>query len=317
MTATASAISLFHPTADATGFDDWVASLLSSAQSTEGFVGLRVSIHDDARFDWGVEVSFRTEELLHAWLDSPARAAVLGEGASRGFRLRTADLVFVGGSVPPTGVGVFLHTVAKGKEADFVAAQARIAGETTAFSGCEGTALFPPDFSGEWMSVVRFRMGHHLAAWMKSGERAAVLPEMRASLTKNFSEVSVSTPFGSTVRTDDGKTTVTPDWKIFLLVLVMLYPLGMLEKRFLDPAQQHFGVTPWMQFFVGLALSVAALQWLLMPAAAVIMRRWLDPVDGKGLRTSLTGALILLVIGLAMLALFASVKMLQFWDFAS
>ena len=70
---------------------------------------------------------------------------------------------------------------------------------------------------------------------MRPPERQEMLPHLRESLTRNFSEVSVSTPFGSTVRTENGQASITPGWKTFPTVLVVLYPVGMLLKRFLDP----------------------------------------------------------------------------------
>jgi hypothetical protein len=310
----ATAVTIFHPAPNG-AFDAWMAELRASAQAADGFVTARESMHTDPRLDIAVEVTFSSEGQLHHWLDSDSRKAVLRRGESLGFWRSTSDLVFLEGGIPPAGVAVFLHSVAGGKETAFHAAQGVLAETTAAFPGNEGTVVFPPETDGEWMSVIRFRTGHQLAAWLNSGERTDMLPQLRESLTKNFSEVSVSTPFGSTVRTDNGETTITPDWKMFLLVLVMLYPLGMLEKRFLDPSLAHFQVVPWLGFFVGLAVSVASLQWLLVPAAVVVLRRWLDPVDGSGLRTSLAGALILIVFCAAMLLLFATVKDLQFWDY--
>lgn len=39
--------------------------------------------------------------------------------------------------------------------------------------GYEGTALFPPDDAGRWLSVVRFRSDRRLADWLSSAQRRA------------------------------------------------------------------------------------------------------------------------------------------------
>lgn len=317
MGTSATAITVFHPVTDIQGFDEWFPGLLASAQAAEGFVSSRVSVHNDPRLDLAVAVTFGTQDLLDDWLDSPGRKLVLADGESRGFWPQTSDLVFVEGSVPPAGVGVFLHSVVLGKETDFEAAQRRIIEATAAFPGNEGTVVFPPDLAGEWMSVVRFRTGHQLSAWLQSQERAEALPAVRASLTRNFSEVSSTTPFGSTVRTENGQTTITPGWKTVMLLLLPLYPTAMLLSRFLGPPLDRLGAEPWLVLFVSNVISVALLQWPLMPLASAVFRRWLDPVEGAGWRVSLIGAAVLVVLYAATLLLFASVKSLQYWDFTS
>src|SRR6202165_5804311 len=317
MTAAATAITVFHRVPDTPRFDTWLPGLVASARKAEGFVASRVSVHQDPRLDLAVEVTFRTEDLLHTWLDGPARNAVLRAGESRGYFTASSDLVIVGGGVPPVGVGVFLHSVAVGKEADFEAAQARIAEATAAFPGCEGTVLFPPDLAGEWTSLIRFRRGHQLAAWMRSRERAEALPDVRANLTRDSSEVTRTAPFGSTVRTDNGETKITPGWKIAMLILLTLYPSVMLLSRFFGPALGRLGVGPGVALWLSQIVSVAALQWLFMPAASRAFRRWLDPIDGASLRVSLAGAAVIVVLYAATLLLFASVKSLQFWDYGS
>jgi uncharacterized protein len=316
-TAAASAVSVFRPAPNAEGFDAFVPDLLASAEKADGFVAARVSVHNDVRLDGAVEVTFRTENLLHAWLDSPARKELLRDGESRGYWQRSSDLVFVDGGQPPVGVGVVMHSVAPGKEHEFLAAQVRIAEATAAFPGSEGTIVFPPDSSGEWMSVIRFRRGHLLSAWMQSRERAEALPVVRASLTRNFSEVSRTAPFGSTVRIQDGQTKITPGWKMAMLVLLTLYPTVMLLSRFLAPSLDHHGVPPWLLLFISNIASVAMLQWLLTPVASIVFRRWLDPIDGAGVRVSVIGAAAVVLLYGACLIVFASVKFLQFWHYAS
>ena len=45
----------------------------------------------------------------------------------------------------------------------------------------------------------------------------------------------------------------------------------------------------------------------------VMVRRWLDPVDGAGLRISLRGAAVAVIVYAASLTAFATVEWLQYW----
>lgn len=62
-------------------------------------------------------------------------------------------------------------------------------------------------------------------------------------------------------------------------------------------------------------VSLAALQWVLMPWAGRWFRRWLDPVDGAGARVSVVGVVVLVVCYVLTLAVFAAVQWLQYWDY--
>jgi antibiotic biosynthesis monooxygenase (ABM) superfamily enzyme len=222
-------------------------------------------------------------------------------------------LVLTDRELPPGGVAVFLHSVARGREAEFVSAQANLTADSSRFPGYEGTVVFPPDPSGQfppdalgqWMSVLRFRTAHQLTGWLRSRERQDALPGLRAHLTRNFSEFARSAPFGSTVRTDDGETRITPAWKTAMLVLLCLYPTVMLLSKLPVSALEHLGVAPSLTVFVSNVISVVLLQWVLVPTVSRPFRRWLDPIDGAGRRISLAGAAVLVLCYAAVLALFA------------
>jgi heme-degrading monooxygenase HmoA len=132
--------------------------------------------------------------------------SVLEAGQNLGFWCRTTDLVLAEGSDAPEGVSAFRHSLAAGKESDFLAVQSRLVAASSRFCGYEGTVLLPTDSGDEWLSILRFRTAAQLAAWLRSTERDQALPGLRSSLTKGFSSVSSTTPFATTVRVQDGRT---------------------------------------------------------------------------------------------------------------
>jgi uncharacterized protein len=312
MTVGATAITIFHPPSEPQRFAQWVAEYLASARHAFGYVAARESVQSDGRpdpvldraLDWAIAVSFDSAERLDAWFDSAERQHVLAEGESQGFWRCASDLILADGDLP-ANAGVFLHSVAPGKEAEFVAAQSDLTLTSSAFPGYEGTALLPADTSGQWMSVLRFRSARHLAGWIRSSERHNALPRLRGELTRDFSELPRSAPFGSTVRVADGETVITPAWKSALLVVLCLYPTVMLLSKFQAPALATLGFTAPLSVFVGNVISVVLLQWVLVPAASRPFRRWLDPIDGAAGPISLAGAAVV-GVGYALLLLIFS-----------
>ncbi|MFC7448534.1 antibiotic biosynthesis monooxygenase [Rhodococcus daqingensis] len=310
----ATAVTVFHRTPDGAAFRSWADGVGAAAGGVDGFVDARAAAYEEPELDWAVSVTFDSEERLHRWLDSAARARLIAEGETRGFRRASSDLILLEGGLPP-GTAVFEHSVAPGREGAFEAAQVRLSALIATFSGFEGTTVLRPAGPGVWMSVLRFRTDRQLAEWMGSKQRAEALPELRSQLVEDFSVVARSTPFGSILRVQDGRTRITPQWRTAMLVLLVLYPTVMTLSRFLGPVFSEWGVPPWLSMWLSQILSVGLMTWLFMPAVTRWFRRWLDPVDGAGPRVGLIGAAVVALVYAATLTLFASVHWLQFWDY--
>lgn len=310
---TATAYSVFYPEGD--DFTTVIDELGASAGQAEDFIESSGGITSTPAFDWAFAARFDNEAKLHAWLDSPARERVLADGERRGIRRRMTDLVVVDGELPPAGSAVFGHRVLPGKEAEFTAALTELVGRIESFPGYEGTALFPTSKDGQQHSLMRFRTGRQLAAWLTSAEREQSLPSVQEHLAEQFTTTAQATAFGSTVRVQDGQTKVTPRWKSGMLVLLVLYPTVMLLSRFLGPFLADTGADPGLAMFLSQIVSVVLMTYYFMPWASKPFAKWLDPVEGSGLRISLIGAGTIVAIYLGYLALFLSVQWLQFWDF--
>ena len=316
MDGRATAVSLFHRTGDPAGFAAWAQDVAAAAASLPGHLRNSVGAPSSPEFDWAISSTFDSAEDLHRWLDSAARSTALIDGAGRGFQRKCADLILPGAAALPTGTSVFEHQVGPGLEESFVQTQARLIALSRSFSGFEGAALVQPDTDpAEWVSILRFRTDEQLAAWLNSAERTAALPELRAQLSQDFSVLAHSTPFGSILRVQDGVTRVTPEWKTAMLVLLVLYPTVMTLSRFLGPVLDDLGAQPWLSMWLSQIVSVALMTWFLMPAVTGWFRRWLDPVQGAGVRVSAIGAGVVAAVYAVTLTIFASVTWLQFWDY--
>ncbi len=307
------AVTIFHRVADPEVFDGWIGDVRSAAEAAPGFVAFAASIRRDAPLDWAVAVTFESEDSLHQWLDGATWKHLVRAAAARGFLRLSSDLVIIEGAVIPTGVAIVSSSVSSGMEADFQAAHIKLTTAASQFPGYEGTALFPPGAPGKWMALIRFRTEPQLSAWLRSPQRNEVLPPVRSSLTTDLSVFAQTTPLGTTVRNVDGKAKMTPSWKTAMLLLMVLYPVVMLQSRFVAPVIGKLGTQPWLSVWLGQILGVALMQWWLMPTVSSWCRRWLDPVDGASRRISLRGAVVAVIVYAASLTAFATVDVLQYW----
>lgn len=311
----ATAVTFFHPASDGADFDDWATELVALAQEAPGCVTAGISVHDRPGLECAVAVVFTTEAALHGWLDSPHRLQFLRDGQCRGFWSAETDLVLNDANPPPPGVAAFRHMPIPGKEDEFRDAQHQLTAAVARFTGYRGSALIALPAQGDWLSVVRFRTGAQLAAWVESDTRAVALRGLRSSLSRDFSVFSSTTPFATTVRIEGGRTLMTPNWKSAMMVLLVLYPTVMLLSRFVGPVLDGWGAEPWLALWVSQIISVTLMQWWLMPAVTRPFRRWLDPVAGDCARTRLVGAGVVVACYAVTLTLFATLKWLQYWDY--
>ena len=313
---TATAVIVLHRPVDPDGFDDWISQLRADGHSAPGFVESVLSVRSDERLELALAVTFADAALLDGWLDGESRSDVLASGAARGFQRASTDLVIADGQLTAPAAMMFRHTVAAGRHADFICAQGDLTATSSRFPGYEGTVVFPPGISGEWTSLIRFRTERLLSDWLKSDQRQQSLPTLRSTLDKEFVPVAQTTPFATTVRVEDGRARLTPNWKSAMMVLLVLYPTVMTLSRFFGPQLDRVGVEPWLALWISQVISVVAMQWWLMPAATRPFRRWLDPIDGANRSISIAGAAVVVACYAVTLTVFATVKWLQFWDFA-
>jgi len=82
------------------------------------------------------------------------------------------------------------------------------------------------------------------------------------------------TGFGSWVAGQTADGTPVPHWKSFLLVLVGLYPVVMLLTLVASPRMAGLGMA--LAMLLGNILSVAILEWAVMPLLNRALAPWLQ-----------------------------------------
>lgn len=96
-----------------------------------------------------------------------------------------------------------------------------------------------------------------------------------------------------------------PNWKTAMLVLLGLFPVVMLELKFLSPKLSLLGIHASLATFIGNSISVAVTSFFTMPWCVRWFGWWLFPE--KGLEKRLTTK------GLAILGLLYAVEIIALW----
>jgi antibiotic biosynthesis monooxygenase (ABM) superfamily enzyme len=143
------------------------------------------------------------------------------------------------------------------------------------FPGYIGSFVQPPQHNETgWTTVLRFDSAAHLDGWVKSEARAAMVKESEP-LVQGFHAQRVDTSFPGWV-SNDPVTGKPPNlWKTAALILLTLFPVVMLELKFLNPHLRE--LNPAVGTFIGNALSVTLTTWPLMPLAIWAFHAWLFP----------------------------------------
>ncbi len=221
---------------------------------------------------------FETLDALRSWRvsqlyrDLVAEAQPLVEGG------RITELT--GGAatefyVQNSATEVIVTEVKAGKETEYRDWANSIDKLESTFPGFRGSYMQPPT-AGEtaWTTLLRFDTIEKLNGWLNSAARAALLKESEGLVDRVLVH-RVDTSFPGWVPRDPVTGKSPSIWKTASLVLLTLFPVVMLELKFLTP--RLHALPPALGTFVGNAVSVALTTWPLMPLAIKAFHAWLFP----------------------------------------
>jgi antibiotic biosynthesis monooxygenase (ABM) superfamily enzyme len=194
--------------------------------------------------------------------------------------------------------------VTPGQEQQFRAWQRTVTAAEATFPGFQGSKLEPPipGVQDDWTCIVRFDSDEHLQAWLKSPQRQRLLDEGKA-FSPDFHIRTVRGGFEGWF-TFGGAAAAAPAWKQNMIVLLVLYPVVFLFGRWVQTPllEQAWGLPFWLALFIGNAVSVALLGYLLVPQASRALMWWLTPAtDAPKWITAAGTALVIALYGVSLL----------------
>lgn len=276
-------------------FRKWQTRMSDVIKTFDGYVGSEiVPPSPPIQPDWVIIHRFANRDQLHTWLDSAERGAMLAEVRPI-LESDDATSVFLGpGSPESEPVTAVIRThLGAGNERAFRAWHRRVVVEESKFEGFAGCELQPPveGFQDEWVTLLRFDSQEHLDRWLESPKRQKLVAEAR-QFVDDTSVRKVSTSFGGWFRFAGADAPAPKAWKQTMIVLLALYPVVMLEIMFVYPMLEWLDIAP--ATFVGNALSVSALGFVLVSRGSRAMAWWLSPSPDAAPSVTRNGVLVLI-----------------------
>jgi len=250
--------------------------------------------------------NFDTVDALGAWRDGATNRALIEEAREHvegGVIMQLADKAATEHYAQAGATEVIITRVKSGKEEAYRAFADRIQRTQQTFPGYIGSFVQPPQHNETgWTTVLRFQTVRDLNHWLNSPERKALLKESE-DLIEGFAAQRVDTSFPGWVPADPATGKPPNRWKTSGLILLVLFPVIMLELRFLNPVLRAANFPPALGTFTGNAISVALTTWPLLPLAIRAFHAWLFP-EGQPKWLVLASPGILLACYLVELAIF-------------
>jgi antibiotic biosynthesis monooxygenase (ABM) superfamily enzyme len=221
---------------------------------------------------------FTSVDTLRQWRRGDSNRALIDDVAplvEGGLVMQLVGQAAVDYAVKHGVTMVMVTDIKPGKEAAYRAWADRIQKLQATFPGYVGSFVQPPQHNETgWTTVLRFDSKANLEGWLKSDARAALVQESE-ELVQGFHAQRIDTSFPGWVPTDPATGKPPSKWKTACLILLTLFPLVMLEIRFLNP--HLHSLNPAVGTFIGNGLTVALTTWPLMPLAIWGFHAWLFP----------------------------------------
>ncbi len=282
-------------------FAAWQSAFTRAATAAPDFVSIELVPTFAGSATWQIIQRFRSPEALALWTQAPPRAALMTELAAILDEAGTlTDEPAPDFHSAATVTEVIATTVRPGQEDAYHAWSTRIQQQQAVFPGYMGTLVQAP-LSQEtpyWTELVRFAAPAQLEAWLASAERKALLNSADPAVS-TWRSRRMESGFAGWFATAEGPP--PPAWKQTTLVLLVLYPVVMLEIRFLSPLLA--GLPGPVATFIGNAISVALVSWPLMAGAIFCLRWWLYP--GADRRRPLLGVITMIALYTVELLIFS------------
>jgi len=274
-------------------FADWQAQLNVAIAGSPGFVSLEFLCPLPSMHKWEIVQRFGNIQEASQWKETQTYHELIErlELLTLEKKESMTDASSLNGGVTE----VIVVECSPEKETAFRSWMAKIHLLEAKFPGFRGVYVQSPNPShGKfWITLLQFDTTEHLDLWLHSAERRSVLDESKSLI--NYMETHrVISPYAGWFATIARMGSLPPIWKQTMVVLLVLFPIVMLELKYLMPYLQGLNVS--LSTFIGNALSVSLISFPMMPIAILGLQWWLTPELEQRKGTDLAGAL--LVIGL-------------------
>lgn len=289
-----------RPGAEA-AFGRWQAQATRAATGFPGFLSIEMLPDFPGAPGWRIVQQFRGPGDLGRWAASAERARLLaGLGALCESAPADEELAHRDGAGEVTEV--IATAVRPGREPEFHAWAETIQAAQAAFPGYMGTYVQAPASPAQpfWTTLVRFATPGQLDAWLTSEMRRDLVARS-AAFVERWESRRLPPSFAGWFPGGPGRSAPAA-WKQTAIVLLVLYPVVMLEMRFLSPLLSGLNVAAGT--FIGNLISVSLVSWPLAPLAIKALGWWLHAPAGSRRRAGILGGITIVALYALEVALF-------------
>jgi uncharacterized protein len=287
-------------------FIDWQAKFNAEFVLQPGFVSLEFLSPSAAHPHWLIVQRLSNSESAASWRRSTLLKRLLADLEAIAVAESVQEVLSSAGSQSEGVTEVIIVQIAPEHDSAFRAWSAKIHQAEATFPGFRGVYVQAPDraagnCAAHWITLLQFDTMENLDRWLTSAERQKLLQESAPFISTLETHRMIS-PYAGWFASIAKVKEMPPAWKQSMLVLLVLFPIVMLELKYL--ALLTKGLNSSLATFIGNALSVALLAFPMMPIAIYFLGWWLIPAKQKQRQTTLLGFLLLLALYLAEIAFF-------------
>lgn len=287
-------------------FADWQAKLHSIIAAFPGFVSLEIlSPIENLQPTWIIVQRFYDSNHVLAWRQSKERLDLMEELKFLAEDRLDAiqEIESAASNVQGNVTEVFVTEVSPDKENAYREWMAKIHQAEAQFPGFRGVYVQSPSHKQgkNWITLLQFDTPKNLDRWLSSSERKEVLGESELLVASLESHRLIS-PYAGWFASIAKNGKIPPVWKQTMIVLLVLFPIVMLELKFLPLLTAN--LNPSLGTFIGNAISVTLIAWPMMPIAIWFLGWWLSPKDEMHHQATIVGTLILLFLYLIEVVIF-------------
>lgn len=253
--------------------EKWLRELSSAAEHAPGHLGANVQPPNDQHpGEWVIVYRFETIDALNDWLSSPRRRELVAAGESL-IDGDTREQIVAMTSQPEPVTAVASFRLLEGHEPALREAYHALVPTISGFEGFLRVELFEPieGVQDEAVIVFSFRDRICLDRWLSSDERRDLLAAIDEHVAGDRT-LSVVGGFGGWFDSPDAP--VVKRWKQACVVLLGLYPTALVLGRLREAIVPDIGFAAGT--FLGNAIGVAILSWILMPWLTRRLEPWLQ-----------------------------------------
>ncbi len=287
-------------------FLNWRAELNDTIATFPGFLSLEMLSPEALNLpSWKIVQRFSDSESAAVWYTSLERGALLQALNAQSSELHIEETTTEESSHNGI-VEMIITQISPEKREVYKKWLAKIHLAESKFPGFRGMYVQSPGdkAEGQWITLLAFDTVEHLDQWLSSDIRKEILQELDPMITALQSHRIIS-PFAGWFSSIATIGEIPPVWKQTLLVLFILFPIVMLELKFLSPLTKNLDTS--LATFIGNAISVSLISWPFMPLVIRCFKPWLMPEMRSERKINYIGTSILLLLYL--------IEIVIFWSF--